>query len=638
MRALGATLVLEPGFAFPAGWCSCSSEQYVTGLPGVPTVFQRAALAVADLRERELPAAALPDQHRRGAARRDHRPGDAQTFPNARLYSMYGLTECKRATYLPPVRARRRARRRSGIAIPGTEAWVEDEDGERRGPGEVGELMIRGAHVMQGYWNDPGDDGGACGRGAGRGSGCWRRGDLFRADEEGYLYFVGRRDDLIKSGGEKVVPREVEDVLHTAPGVQEAAVVGVPDQLLGQAVHAHCRHRAATLEETALRAYCADRLEDHMVPRRIVIHDELPRTSNGKVDRRVLAGGRARPGMPDELHMHGLLALGCSHGEREDPFMRSWWLQSRWRCLRVRRHTASRSPPGMSESDLRAYETEVLGSEHAAEHAQDRRDERRDLRRWRALSPRERRHEVAHERRRSRRLARRTAARAPASEIGRWTHPPFALPNSFAIHSVMLPTGKVLYWGFPADPPNVGNGTLWDPSKGSRSGGVHRRAATGRRPRRRLARSRVSSRRSTARDSRSSLTARSSSPGGTWCCRAFSDGLSGLGLSLTRAFTFNPWTERWTEQPQMNDGRWYPTQVELADGRTITIGGYGDDAPGKILNLDLEIFKPGSSPSSVGSFSVHPEVTPADGHALPAPLPRFPTSASSSPALPRDAQ
>src|SRR6188472_3256375 len=87
-------------------------------------------------------------------------------------------------------------------------------------------------------------------------------------------------------------------------------------------------------------------------------------------------------------------------------------------------------PPGMSESDLRAYETEVLGSEHAAEHAQERRDERRDLRRWRALSPRERRNEVTRERRHSRRLARRTAARAPASEIGRWTHAPFALPNS----------------------------------------------------------------------------------------------------------------------------------------------------------------------------------------------------------------
>ena len=122
--------------------------------------------------------------------------------------------------------------------------------------------------------------------------------------------------------------------------------------------------------------------------------------------------------------------------------------------------------PDLPEAELRVYETEVLGPEHAAEHAELRREERRDLRRWEALTPRQRRHERRHERRHSRRLAQRTAARAPASEIGRWTHAPFDLPRSFAIHSVMLPTGKVLYWGFPAEPPNVGNGTLWDPSKG----------------------------------------------------------------------------------------------------------------------------------------------------------------------------
>jgi acyl-CoA synthetase (AMP-forming)/AMP-acid ligase II len=215
-----------------------------------------------------------------------------RTFPNARLYSMYGLTECKRATYLPPDQLEARPRS-VGIPIPGTEAWIEDEDGKVLGPGDVGELMIRGSHVMQGYWNDP--EGTAEKLRPGRWP--WERvlasGDLFRSDEEGYLYFVGRRDDLIKSGGEKVVPKEVEDVLHAAPGVQEVAVVGVPDRLLGQAVNAHVSaHADAALEEVTLRAYCADHLEDHMVPRRIVIHDELPRTSNGKIDRRALAGSQ----------------------------------------------------------------------------------------------------------------------------------------------------------------------------------------------------------------------------------------------------------------------------------------------------------------------------------------------------------
>ena len=87
------------------------------------------------------------------------------------------------------------------------------------------------------------------------------------------------------------MPREIEDVLHSAPGVREAAVVGIPDRLLGQAVHAHVSPQPDTvLDEAALRIYCAERLEDYKVPRRIVVHDQLPRTSNGKIDRRALSG------------------------------------------------------------------------------------------------------------------------------------------------------------------------------------------------------------------------------------------------------------------------------------------------------------------------------------------------------------
>ncbi len=157
------------------------------------------------------------------------------------------------------------------------------------GPGEVGELMIRGAHVMQGYWNDPE----LTAERLRPGRWPWERvlasGDLFRTDEEGYLYFVGRRDDLIKSGGEKVVPREIEDVLHSAPGVREAAVIGVADRLLGQAVHAHVSAQTGVvLDVAALRIYCSEHLEDYKVPRHLIVHDELPRTSNGKIDKSAL--------------------------------------------------------------------------------------------------------------------------------------------------------------------------------------------------------------------------------------------------------------------------------------------------------------------------------------------------------------
>ena len=115
-------------------------------------------------------------------------------------------------------------------------------------------------------------------------------GDLFRTDEEGYLYFVGRSDDIIKSRGEKVAPREVEDVLYGLPGVAEAAVVGVPDRLLGEAVIAHVVvAEGAEGDAEALRRGCAERLEDYMVPRRVVLREALPRTPNGKLDRRALA-------------------------------------------------------------------------------------------------------------------------------------------------------------------------------------------------------------------------------------------------------------------------------------------------------------------------------------------------------------
>ena len=288
---VGATLVLEHGFAFPGRVVQLLETERITGLPGVPTVFH-VLLSLRGLAERELPE--LRFLTNTGAAL--HAPtveAIRRTFPNARLYSMYGLTECKRVAYLPPEQLEARPTS-VGIPIPGTEVWIEDEDGKVLGPGEVGELMIRGAHVMQGYWNDPE----MTAQRLRPGRWPWERvlasGDLFRSDEEGYLYFVGRRDDLIKSGGEKVVPREIEDVLHSAPGVREAAVIGVSDRLLGQAVHAHVSPQSGTaLDVTALRIYCAERLEDYKVPRSVTVHDELPRTSNGKIDRGALAGRSA---------------------------------------------------------------------------------------------------------------------------------------------------------------------------------------------------------------------------------------------------------------------------------------------------------------------------------------------------------
>jgi amino acid adenylation domain-containing protein len=284
---VGATLVLERGFAFPGRVVQLLHEERITGLPGVPTVFEVLS-TLRGLPERRLPdlrfltntGAALPvgliDAIRR-------------TFPGVALHSMYGLTECKRVSHLPPEQVPFRPAS-VGVPIPGTDAWVDDGRGGRAAPGEVGELMVRGSHVMQGYWGD--DEATAERLRPGRWP--WERvlatGDLFRSDDEGYLYFVGRRDELIKTRGEKVMPREVEDVLLAMPGVRQAAVVGVPDRLLGHAVHAHVSPVSGEeLAAAAVRGHCAARLEDHLVPQTVVVHDELPLTSNGKIDKLALA-------------------------------------------------------------------------------------------------------------------------------------------------------------------------------------------------------------------------------------------------------------------------------------------------------------------------------------------------------------
>ena len=216
------------GLRRPAGGsCSSSRSSGSPASPAVPTIFQL-LISLPGWPTRAA-GAALPHQCRGGDCRRPVVGSVREAFPDARLYLMYGQTECQRVCRLPPDQVDANPTS-VGVAIPGTEAWVEDEDGNRRRSGEVGELMVSGPHVMQGYWGNEE----ATQRRLRPGRWPWERvlatGDLFRTDERGYLYFVGRRDDIIKSRGQKVAPREVEEVLHSFPGVSDAAVVGVPDR------------------------------------------------------------------------------------------------------------------------------------------------------------------------------------------------------------------------------------------------------------------------------------------------------------------------------------------------------------------------------------------------------------------------
>jgi acyl-coenzyme A synthetase/AMP-(fatty) acid ligase len=203
-------------------------------------------------------------------------------FPGTRLFSMYGLTETKRTLYLPPAQLDIRPGS-VGIPIPGTEAWLEDEDGVRLPPGSTGELVVRGRHVMRGYWNDPVTSAVRFRPGKLPHERLCYTGDLFRTDDEGYFYFVGRKDDIIKSRGEKVAPKEVENVLYMLPGVVEAAVIGVEDPVLGQAVKAFLVVEGVELTDKQVLAHCRAHLEDFMVPKYVEFRNQLEKTSSGKI-------------------------------------------------------------------------------------------------------------------------------------------------------------------------------------------------------------------------------------------------------------------------------------------------------------------------------------------------------------------
>ena len=275
----GGTLVLEKGFVFPAAILKRVEKERVTGFPGVPTIYaillqmDLSAFDLSSLRYMTNTAAALPASHI--LELRDK-------FPDVTLYSMYGLTETKRTLYLPPAELDRRPDS-VGIAIPGTEVWIVDDKGESLPPGEIGELVARGRHVMRGYWANPEATARRYRPGPIPGEMVCYTGDLFRMDTDGFLYFVGRKDDIIKCRGEKVAPKEVENVLYGLPGVVETAVIGIPDDITGEAVKAFVVHEGNGLTKAQVMAHCRANLEDFMVPQIVTFCDELPKTSSGKI-------------------------------------------------------------------------------------------------------------------------------------------------------------------------------------------------------------------------------------------------------------------------------------------------------------------------------------------------------------------
>jgi acyl-CoA synthetase (AMP-forming)/AMP-acid ligase II len=289
----GARLVLERGLTFPHLVLTRMREEGASGFAIVPTMAT--ILLGVDLPRYQLPlryltcagGALMPEQARRLQA----------ALPGTSIIPMYGQTECLRALYLEPAELARRPDS-VGRGMPNQELFLVDDEGREPGPDEVGELVVRGAHVMKGYWQRPEETARKlrplppelrAREQIGEDEKLLYSGDLFRRDRDGYYYFVGRTDHIIKSRGEKVCPHEVELALASLDGVLEAAVVGTAHPVLGEAVKAIVvLAPGVTLSEKDVRRHCAALLEEHMVPQLVEFRAELPKNERGKILRQAL--------------------------------------------------------------------------------------------------------------------------------------------------------------------------------------------------------------------------------------------------------------------------------------------------------------------------------------------------------------
>ena len=284
----GASLVVENRFAFPNVVLRAMQVHAVTSLAGVPSTFaillHRSAMnrmSFPDLRYATQAGGAMPQALIREWQR---------LMPNVPLVVMYGATEASaRLAYLEPAELSRRPGS-IGRAIPNVELRVVREDGELAQPGEVGELVARGANIMMGYWSRPEESRAAFGPWG------YRTGDLATADADGFLYLVGRKQDMLKVGAHRVGAAEIEEVLHEHHAVHQAAVVGAPDEILGEVPVAFITQRdKCTIDPEDLTLFCRQRLPEYKVPSRILVIDDLPRTEAGKIDKNVLRRAVADP-------------------------------------------------------------------------------------------------------------------------------------------------------------------------------------------------------------------------------------------------------------------------------------------------------------------------------------------------------
>ena len=289
MFSVGGTVVLQK-VNMPAEIVKSLAEQSITGFAAVPAVWVPLVRFLVDVPKK------LPDlrfvTNSGGKIPDDILDRMPDMFPGVRIFLMYGLTEAFRSTYLPPELFEQK-KGSIGRAIPNVETYVVDPEIGVCGPGQQGELVHRGDLICQGYWNDPaataeiikpcpqlqhliGDEK------------VLYTGDLVRIDEDGFYWFAGRKDMLIKCSGYRISPTEVEEVVFASGLVNEVVAFGTPDEMLGQTVEiAVTLANSDPLDRQAIMDHCRGNMPLYMVPRRI--HhwpgEGLPRTGNGKPDR-----------------------------------------------------------------------------------------------------------------------------------------------------------------------------------------------------------------------------------------------------------------------------------------------------------------------------------------------------------------
>ena len=286
----GAALVLLRSH-LPADICRALAVHEITGCAAVPPLWTQLMSDFSPFRTMMFPKLRYITNSG-GVFPTDLVSQYRKHLPQARIYLMYGLSEAFRSTYLPPelIDARPGS---IGKAIPETEIFVANQYGNECAAGEVGELVHRGPTVAMGYWNDP-DATALVFRPDTLPGGNVNRnvvfsGDLVKKDEDGFLYFVGRADKMIKSQGYRISPEEIEDLIRSSQLVSQVVVCGKADPQSGAVIVAHVVPRAAQpFNKQALISYCQREMPSYMQPRQIVVHQQLPRTASGKIDRRSL--------------------------------------------------------------------------------------------------------------------------------------------------------------------------------------------------------------------------------------------------------------------------------------------------------------------------------------------------------------